>query len=87
MVSGHEETIRDTLELATRNRGHQELGESMLKLFLQRHPETQPIFNRTPVSGFSVIKFRLVSEHILVSIRRPQFALENSRFPVRCNCA
>ena len=77
MYSEHEKTIRDNLALATKRRGHQDLGESMLRLFLQRHPEAQPIFSSTPVSGFSVIKFRLISDHVIDSIRRPGYAADN----------
>ena len=77
MIDAHEKTIVDTLDLATTNWGHQKLGESMLELFLQRYPETENVFKGTPISGFSVIKFRLISEHILDSIRRPEYATQN----------
>ncbi len=77
MYSEHESTIRDNLDLATIKQGHQQLGESMLKLFLKRYPEAQTIFNSTPVSGFSVTKFRIISDHILDSITRPEYAAHN----------
>ena len=77
MIGEHEETVLDTLDLATDKWGHQRLGESMLSLFLKRYPETTTVFKGTPISGFSVIKFRLISEHILDSIRRPEYATQN----------
>lgn len=49
----------------------------MFEVFFARHPESRNIFAKTDLEDFASTKFRLVSTHILDSIKHPEYAEAN----------
>jgi len=73
----HALAISESLKQAQKKRTRAELGLRMFYFFFERYPETKNIFANTELESFAPLKFRLVSEFILDSVKNPDYALYN----------
>lgn len=77
MHNDHTETICHSFKQAIEKQGCSQLGINMLNRFFERHPEASAIFTGINIHDFAASKFRIISDHILDSVKRPEHATYN----------
>lgn len=73
----HTVIIGENFDQAVKKCGSEKLGACMLEKFFQRYPEAQALFTGINIADFSSSKFRIISEHIVDCVKRPEHATYN----------
>ena len=77
MYNEHAAIICSNFDQAINKCGKAQLGASMLEKFFHRYPEAKALFVGINIADFSSSKFRIISEHIIDCVRRPEHATYN----------
>jgi acetoin utilization deacetylase AcuC-like enzyme len=73
----HAKTICANFDQAIKKTSKAQLGVCMLEKFFLRYPEARGLFVGVDIPDFAASKFRIVSEQIIDSVKRPEHATYN----------
>lgn len=74
MFERHIELIEAALKRAEEKKGKQYLAEHYFELFFQNYPQTKEFFKNTDFPTYAPMKYRMICNFLLDSVKHPDFA-------------